>query len=127
MVKNLEKQWFHKNQLAVIYKSVFTKIKDIKDFFHKYKQICSFLQIITHFWLSLPIYTPRKHQKISGFLIFSDGFKWEHWSAMGSWKNFVFCDSDNFALLDPEHEIILIKKIIHSCTTFSEKITFLCL
>ena len=41
----------------------------------------------------LPFYTPSKHQKIKGFLVFSGGMKWEHWSEMdesGSFYAVIF-------------------------------------
>ena len=33
---------------------------------------------LTHFWSMFPFYTPCKHQKTSGFLMFSGGIKWGH-------------------------------------------------
>ena len=45
-----------------------------KDYFIK-KQL-------THFRPMFPFYTPWKHQKTFGFLVFSGGIKWEHWPEM---------------------------------------------
>ena len=41
------------------------------------------LSILTYFWPMFPFYTPWKHQKTFGFLVFSWGIKWEHWPEMG--------------------------------------------
>ena len=30
-----------------------------------------------------PFYTPWKHQKTKGFLLFSGGIKWDHWPEIG--------------------------------------------
>ena len=38
---------------------------------------------LTLFWPMLPFYTPWKHQKTFGFLVFSRDIKWEHWPEMG--------------------------------------------
>ena len=38
---------------------------------------------LNYFWPMFPFYTPWKHQKIKGFLVFSGGIKWEHWSEIG--------------------------------------------
>ena len=37
---------------------------------------------LNHFWPMFPFYTPLKHQKTFGFLMFSGGIKWEHWLEM---------------------------------------------
>ena len=37
---------------------------------------------LTHFWPMFLFYTPWKHQKTKGFLVFSGGIKWEHWLEM---------------------------------------------
>ena len=37
----------------------------------------------THFWPIFPFYTPWKHQKTKGFLVFSGVLKWEHWPEIG--------------------------------------------
>ena len=34
---------------------------------------------LTHSWPMFPFYTPWKHPKTFGFLLFSGGIKWEHW------------------------------------------------
>ena len=39
--------------------------------------------VLTLFWPMLPFYTPWKHQKTFGFLVFSRDIKWEHWPEMG--------------------------------------------
>ena len=36
--------------------------------------------ILNHFWLTLPFYISWKHQITNGFLVFSGGIKWKHWS-----------------------------------------------
>ena len=38
---------------------------------------------LTKFRPMSPFYTPLKHQKTFGFLVFSGGIKLEHWSEMG--------------------------------------------
>ena len=38
---------------------------------------------LTHFWPMFSFYTPIKHQKIKGFLVFSGGINCEHRSEMG--------------------------------------------
>ena len=38
---------------------------------------------INSFLAKVPIFTSRKHQKTFGFLVFSRGIKWKHWSEMG--------------------------------------------
>ena len=45
---------------------------------------CAFLIHLTDFWPMFAFYTPWKHQKICGFLVFSGGIKWEHWPKIGS-------------------------------------------
>ena len=45
----------------------------------------SHIVFLTHFWSLFPFYTPWKHQKIFGFLVFSVGIKWEHLPDMGQW------------------------------------------
>ena len=35
---------------------------------------------LTHFWPMFSFYTPWKHQKTLGFLVFSGGIKWEHFA-----------------------------------------------
>ena len=42
-------------------------------------ELKSQLMSLTHFWPMFPFYTPWKHQKTKGFLVFSGGTKWEHW------------------------------------------------
>ena len=37
----------------------------------------------SYFRQILPFYTPWKYQKISGFLMFSEGIEMEQWSKMG--------------------------------------------
>ena len=37
-----------------------------------------------NFWSMLTFYTPWKHQKNKGFLVFSEGIKRQHWPEMGS-------------------------------------------
>ena len=45
---------------------------------------CNLIRVfLTHFWPMFSFYTPWKHQKTSGFLVFSGGIKWEHWREMG--------------------------------------------
>ena len=39
---------------------------------------------LTHFLPMYPIYTPWKHQKTKGFLVFWGDIKWEHWPEMGT-------------------------------------------
>ena len=34
--------------------------------------------LLTYFWPMFPFYTPWKHQKTSGLLVFSGGLKWEY-------------------------------------------------
>ena len=38
---------------------------------------------VTHFQPMFHFYIPRKHQKTSGFLMFSGGIEVEHWLKMG--------------------------------------------
>ena len=38
---------------------------------------------LNHFQPMFHFYTPRKHQKTSGFLIFSGGIEVEHWLKLG--------------------------------------------
>ena len=44
----------------------------------------------TNFKLMFLFNSPLKHQKKKGFLIFSGGFKWEHWPEMGYRQNIIF-------------------------------------
>ena len=41
--------------------------------------LLSVLLPLTYLWPMFPFYTPWKHQKTKGFLVFSGGIKWEHW------------------------------------------------
>ena len=34
-------------------------------------------------WSMLPFYNPENTRKPSGFLVFAEGIKWEHWLEMG--------------------------------------------
>ena len=57
------------------------------------KLSCIFLvrTLLTHFWSMFPFYTPWKHHKSKGFLIFWGGIKWEHWPEMVYWSScYVF-------------------------------------
>ena len=45
---------------------------------HNQQYILKPLLTGTHFWLMFPFYTPWKHQKTFGFLVFSKDIKWEH-------------------------------------------------
>ena len=45
--------------------------------------ISYFDQILTHFRPMFHFYTPWKHQKTGGFLMFSGGIEMEHWLKMG--------------------------------------------
>ena len=45
--------------------------------------ISYFGQILTHFRPMFHFYTPWKHQKTGGFLMFSGGIEMEHWLKMG--------------------------------------------
>ena len=47
------------------------------------KTYCQLKPFLTHFWPVFPFYTPWKHQKTKGFLVFSGGMKWEPWPEMG--------------------------------------------
>ena len=42
-----------------------------------------FDESLAHFWRMLLFYTPWKHQKTFGFLVFSGSIKREHWPEMG--------------------------------------------
>ena len=42
-----------------------------------------FFQNLTHFMPLVFLYTPRKHQKTSGFLIFSGGIERDQWHEIG--------------------------------------------
>ena len=46
-------------------------------------EITSPLDYLTHFWAMFPFYTPRKHQKKFGFLVFSGGIEWGLWQETG--------------------------------------------
>ena len=38
---------------------------------------------LTHYCPVFLFYTPRKHQKTVGFMMFTEGTKMEHWAVMG--------------------------------------------
>ena len=44
---------------------------------------CARVSFLTHFQPMFHFYTPRKHQKTSGFLMFSRAIEVEHWLKMG--------------------------------------------
>ena len=45
---------------------------------------------LTHFRQIFPFYTPWKHQKTKGYLMFSGGIKWEVWPEMGLYMKIIF-------------------------------------
>ena len=46
---------------------------------------------LTRFWPVFPFYTPWKHQKTKGFLLFSGVTKWEHWQEICKAKKIALC------------------------------------
>ena len=73
---------------AIVYlhwASPYTAARYFQLFHFQYVKWCKIINmyILGHFWPMLPFYTPRKHQKTKGFLVFSGGIKWEHWPEMG--------------------------------------------
>ena len=44
---------------------------------------CRIIKTLTHFQTTFHFYTPGKHQRTVGFLMFSRGIEVEHWLKMG--------------------------------------------
>ena len=80
---------------------------------------------LTDLWPMFPFYSPWKHTKTNGCLVFSGGIKWEHWSIYSIfYLNFValFIKPEysifvNFKTKDWNHSFITFSK-------FSEKLTY---
>ena len=64
---------------------------------------------LTHFWSMFPFYTPWKHRKTFGFLVFSGGIKCEHWPEKGNSYDHVCLSSDCFS---------------QECSCWTERITY---
>ena len=70
---------------------------------------------LAHFWPMFPFYTPIKHYKTKGFLVFSGGIKWKNFPDIGLEKNALKVNQFTLYLLNVSFAVFFVLFFVGGC------------